>query len=120
MASQAVNTKDALRMRQVTHDAWEGVLFLQKELHAMEDRLDIAKRWTPDNPEFQHATRYSQIHTFQRAIDKLEGLVVQRLFELNKANVSQTGEYNSKTEGAEYIDQGQQQVTSYACIFPRL
>lgn len=31
------------------------------------------------------------VRTYQKAVDKLEGLVVQRLFELTKANVSQTG-----------------------------
>lgn len=97
MANQATNTKHALCLCQVTHDAWEGVLFLQKELHAIEDRLDISKRWTPDSPQFQCATRYLQIRTFQRAVDKLEGLVVQRLFELNKANVSQMGEFESQS-----------------------
>jgi hypothetical protein len=34
---------------------------------------------------------YIHVRTYQRAVDKLEGLVVQRLFELTKANVSQTG-----------------------------
>ncbi|KAF8580833.1 hypothetical protein K439DRAFT_1355894, partial [Ramaria rubella] len=34
--------------------------------------------------------------SYQRAVDKLEGLVVQRLFELTKANVSQTG-YKQRT-----------------------
>ena len=45
----------------------------------------------PESPEFQHASDYLRIRTYQRAVDKLEGLVVQRLFELTKANVSQTG-----------------------------
>ena len=42
--------------------------------------MQVGKQWTPDSPEYQHA------------IDRLEGLVVQRLFELMKANVSQTGQ----------------------------
>ncbi|KAF8530648.1 hypothetical protein JB92DRAFT_2694935, partial [Gautieria morchelliformis] len=32
---------------------------------------------------------------YQLAVDKLEGLVVQRLFELTKANVSQTDAYTN-------------------------
>lgn len=80
------------RLCQVTQDAWEGMTFLQNKLHAVEDKLAIEKQWTPDSLEYQHAKGYVHIHTYQRAVDKLEGLVVQSLFELTKANVSQTGE----------------------------
>ena len=84
--------KQQARLLQVTHDAWEGVLFLQKELQALEEKLDVGERWTEDSPDFKKAEEYIRIRSYQRAVDKLEGLVVQRLFELTKANVSQTGE----------------------------
>jgi hypothetical protein len=80
-----------MRLRQVTHDAWEGLLFLQTELQALELRLDLGERWTTESPEYRKAMEYIQIRTYQRAVDRLEGLVVQRLFELTKANASQTG-----------------------------
>ncbi|KAF8510084.1 hypothetical protein JB92DRAFT_3119260 [Gautieria morchelliformis] len=82
---------DQARLCQVTHDAWEGVVFLQKELEQVEEKLDIGTQWTPEQPEYQRAADYIHTCKFQVAVDKLEGLVVQWLFELTKANVSQTG-----------------------------
>ncbi|KAF8576041.1 hypothetical protein K439DRAFT_1368306, partial [Ramaria rubella] len=35
--------------------------------------------WTIDSQEYQHATEYLRTRTYQRAVDKLEGLVVQQL-----------------------------------------
>jgi hypothetical protein len=66
-------------------------LFLQKELQHTEGQLDIGECWTTDSPEYQQAADYLHSRNYQVAVDKLEGLVVQRLFELTKANVSQTG-----------------------------
>ena len=85
--------KDAAHLRQISRDTWEGVEFLQKELQSVEGQLDVGMRWTPDSAEYQNAVKYLSIRTYQRAVDKLEGLVVQRLFELTKANVSQTGKF---------------------------
>ncbi|KAF8523630.1 hypothetical protein JB92DRAFT_3109913 [Gautieria morchelliformis] len=70
LAAEVTGTKDKARLRQVTHDMWEGMNFLQKELQEVEAQLDIG---------------------YQLAVDKLKGLVVQRLVELTKANTSQTG-----------------------------
>ncbi|KAF8485674.1 hypothetical protein JB92DRAFT_2620819, partial [Gautieria morchelliformis] len=47
--------------------------------------------YTPDTPKYQHALEYIRIRGYQLTVDKLEGLVVQQLFELRKANMSQTG-----------------------------
>ncbi|KAF8574809.1 hypothetical protein K439DRAFT_1624059 [Ramaria rubella] len=91
LSREAIGTKNKAHLQQVTHDAWEGVLFLQNELQAVEESLDVGARWTSDSPEYQCATEYVCIRSYQHAVDKLEGLVVQRLFELTKANVSQTG-----------------------------
>ena len=76
----------------MTNDAWEGVLFLQNQLQILEEKLDVSERWTRDSAEFKKAEEYLRVRIYQRAVDKLESLVVQRLFELTKANVSQTGE----------------------------
>ncbi|KAF8580817.1 hypothetical protein K439DRAFT_1619489 [Ramaria rubella] len=63
---------------------------------AVEESLDVDEQWTLESPEYRWATEYIRIRTYQRAVDKLEGLVVQRLFELTKANISQTG-YKQRT-----------------------
>ena len=60
-------------------------------LDAFEKLHSIDVHWTPELPEWKHAEGYATIHEYQRALDKLEGLVVQRLFELSKMELSGTG-----------------------------
>jgi hypothetical protein len=54
-------------------------------------KLGITERWTENSVEFQATWAYIQHQDFIRAIEHLEGLVVQRLFELAKANLTGTG-----------------------------
>ncbi|KAG1788605.1 hypothetical protein EV424DRAFT_1356054 [Suillus variegatus] len=56
-----------------------------------EHRHDIQQRWTPECPEYVMALKYFHEHRFVHAVEELEGLVVQRLFELSKANLAGTG-----------------------------
>ncbi|KIJ52905.1 hypothetical protein M422DRAFT_88880, partial [Sphaerobolus stellatus SS14] len=57
----------------------------------LEVHLGISERWTSQSPGYQTTLKYMNQRQFQLAVDKLEGLVVQRLFELTKANASETG-----------------------------
>ncbi|KAF8576014.1 hypothetical protein K439DRAFT_1623158 [Ramaria rubella] len=91
LAAKFVRAKDKTWLHQVSHDAWESVLFLQQELQQVEGQLGIGAQWTLDSQEYQCATEYLRTRTYQGAVDKLKGLVVQRLFELTKVNVSQIG-----------------------------
>ena len=59
----------------------------------MECKLGIDPRWSPATPEYQDALRYSTTRKYHQALDKLQKLVVQRLFELQKLNLSSTGAY---------------------------
>ncbi|KAI5985795.1 hypothetical protein EDD15DRAFT_2373911 [Pisolithus albus] len=52
---------------------------------------NITKRWTRDHPQYNEALEYVRQRTFIRAVEELEGLVVQRLAELSKANLAGTG-----------------------------
>jgi len=60
-------------------------------LQNFEKSNNITERWTPDSEEWKHAASYLAIREYQMALDKLEGLVVQRLFELAKMGLSGTG-----------------------------
>jgi CTP synthase (UTP-ammonia lyase) len=53
----------------------------------------IQTRWSPDDPEYVAVQEYAKHRTFIRVVKELEGLVVQRLFELSKANLAGTGSY---------------------------
>ncbi|KAG1732925.1 uncharacterized protein EDB91DRAFT_1238702 [Suillus paluster] len=57
----------------------------------LERRIGITQRWTPADLEYQEALKYLHNQQFIRAVQHLEGLVVQRLFELAKANLAGTG-----------------------------
>ncbi|KAG1767336.1 hypothetical protein EV702DRAFT_980110, partial [Suillus placidus] len=47
--------------------------------------------WTPECPEYMTALKYFHERRFVRVVEELEGLVVQCLFELSKANLAGTG-----------------------------
>ena len=59
-----------------------------------ERQLGFEERWTPEDPRYVDALGYINNRTFIRAVERLEGLVVQRLFELSKANLAATGAYS--------------------------
>ncbi|KZO98204.1 hypothetical protein CALVIDRAFT_479161 [Calocera viscosa TUFC12733] len=55
-----------------------------------EDELQT-ERWTSEHPDWQHYNRLRQCREFNLALDRLELLVVQRLFEMEKMNARGTG-----------------------------
>jgi hypothetical protein len=58
----------------------------------LEKKLNIAQRWDPDCPKWSSAAKLVAMRRYQRCLDALEGLIVARMFELMKMNMSQTGE----------------------------
>ena len=59
----------------------------------IERQLQIEDRWSAEDPRYLDALKYIKDQTFIGAVERLEGLVVQRLFELAKANLAATGVY---------------------------
>lgn len=57
----------------------------------LEVQLDVKDRWTPGCEEWKAASVMVGRRRYQRCLDELEGLVVSRMFELTKMNMSQTG-----------------------------
>jgi len=62
-----------------------------KEVVEMEVKLSITTRWQPSSPEYINAVQYLGRRKYEKALDHLQKLVVQRLFELHKMNQSQNG-----------------------------
>ncbi|KAJ7867222.1 hypothetical protein B0H14DRAFT_3084137 [Mycena olivaceomarginata] len=65
-----------------------------KVLLAVQDlelRMDLRDRWTPGCAEWSEAAVLVANRRYQRALDKLQGLVIARLFELTKCHMSGTG-----------------------------
>ena len=61
-------------------------------VHSLEAKLNVSVRWTAGSVAWEDAAKKVKMRTYQRCIDTLEGLVVARMFELTKMNMSQTGE----------------------------
>lgn len=57
----------------------------------LEQSLGIPTRWTPDSEEYIDACKWAKERKYRLALDRLERLVIQRLFELQKANLVSTG-----------------------------
>ena len=53
--------------------------------------MGISKRWTPDTPEYIETARYIHERQYHQALNRLQHLVVQRLFELHRLNLSGIG-----------------------------
>ena len=49
------------------------------------------ERWKREDHLYQQALQYIATRRYQRALGKLQRLVIQRLFELHKLNLAQTG-----------------------------
>ncbi|KAJ3734941.1 hypothetical protein DFJ43DRAFT_1130337 [Lentinula guzmanii] len=64
---------------------------LKKEVRTLEVQLGVKDWWTSGSEDWEKAKKMVVMAKYQRALDKLEGLVVARLFELTKLNMSRTG-----------------------------
>ncbi|KAF8518165.1 hypothetical protein BU17DRAFT_91300 [Hysterangium stoloniferum] len=66
---------------------WDKDLVVVQEL---EVKLSFQVRWIPDHPEWKAAALLVGKRHYQQCLDELEGLIVSRMFELTKMNMSQT------------------------------
>jgi hypothetical protein len=57
----------------------------------VERLIGIEKRWQRDEAEYQKTFKYISNRKFVRVVEELEGLVVSRLMELEKANLAGSG-----------------------------
>ena len=57
----------------------------------LEIKLGVDTRWLPADSQWRAAAIMVGKRRYQRCLDELEGLVVSRMFELTKMNMSQTG-----------------------------
>ncbi|KAJ7906661.1 hypothetical protein B0H13DRAFT_1465555, partial [Mycena leptocephala] len=65
-----------------------------KAVHSVqeiEEKMGIEDRWTRESQEYKEAAELVATRRYRGAVNKLEELVVKRLFELTKMNMSGTG-----------------------------
>lgn len=78
--------------RTVRHAA-ENERKLLDNIHMLEEKLNVKQRWTDESEEWLEAERLVSSVKYRRALDRLEMLLVSRIFELSRLNVSGTGEH---------------------------
>lgn len=66
-----------------------------EEILRFEEDNNIAERWVPGSPQYISATKLLAERKYRQAIDTLERLVVQRLFELTKLGMNGVGTYTA-------------------------
>ncbi|THU96505.1 hypothetical protein K435DRAFT_664315 [Dendrothele bispora CBS 962.96] len=75
---------------------WEQREKVLNELVAMEVSMGIEHRWTPASHQYQEALKYMTSRKYQQALETLYKLIIQRLFEMHRLNLNQTG-YKMRT-----------------------
>ncbi|KAG1851168.1 hypothetical protein F4604DRAFT_1934181 [Suillus subluteus] len=83
--------KQTARIEAARRTALQALLINVRAVGDLEEKLGIAKTWTEANPDYISTMEYMRSHKFRQVLDNLQRLVVQRLFELSKANMAGTG-----------------------------
>jgi hypothetical protein len=63
-------------------------------VHDLELRLAVAARWVPGDEKWVAVSVMVHKRRYQRALDHLQGLIISRMFELAKCNLSGMGEFS--------------------------
>ncbi|KAG9022641.1 hypothetical protein FRB95_014515 [Tulasnella sp. JGI-2019a] len=86
-----VNLQALRRMKQAYTAAFEKVNHCLKQLNVLETALGIESQWTPASQEYVNTKKEAMECTYHLALNHLERLVMQQLFELQKANLESAG-----------------------------
>ncbi|KAJ4501352.1 hypothetical protein C8R41DRAFT_749665 [Lentinula lateritia] len=95
-ASYSRNLSDGRRAetkRRYLREQRDKTLF---EVVQMETAMSISPRWEPTDREYIETIEYMNTRKYRQALERLYKLVIQRLFELHKMNLSFTG-YKMRT-----------------------
>ena len=72
-------------------NALNNLTIALREVSDLEAKLGLTVPLSPQHPKYQETLRYIQKWDFHRALDRVQALVVQRLFEMSKAGMAGTG-----------------------------
>ncbi|KAJ6599943.1 hypothetical protein DFH09DRAFT_901956 [Mycena vulgaris] len=85
---EAKTTRRLEAQRRHAMEMYERILLSVQDLEA---RMSIEPRWLPGSEEWKAAAILVARRRYQRALDQLQGLIIARMFELTKMNMSGTG-----------------------------
>lgn len=79
------------RLHKARMDAYDRYVTALDGVVAIEAALGVTERWTEDSQQYQDAVKRIAERDWRRALDRLEYLMVQRMFELAKSHTFGTG-----------------------------
>ncbi|KAI0644812.1 hypothetical protein C8Q79DRAFT_912370 [Trametes meyenii] len=85
---QGITGKEIAAIRREYSHAQTRVQGAQQKAARFEELLDLDVRWLPSSTEYKSALEEITLRKYRRAVDNLERLVVQRLFELKKLGMN--------------------------------
>ncbi|KAJ8083535.1 hypothetical protein PM082_009409 [Marasmius tenuissimus] len=85
------NSQSTLDLERSVRQAQETELTLLGKIHFYETQMKVDKRWEEGSDEWNRAMAMAEMKDYQGAVDKLEALVVARIFELSKMHMAGTG-----------------------------
>ncbi|KAF7975664.1 hypothetical protein HWV62_8751 [Athelia sp. TMB] len=88
--------KDLTKLQRNQSTTYNRVVRAEDNVSTIEINLGITESWTASSPDYIRIKEYITNRKYLRAVDSLEALVVQRLFELTKMNHSGTA-YKQRT-----------------------
>lgn len=88
------NASKTMSIEEAARNGLDTLIALQNAARRLEDKLDIKERWTESCDDWKRVDVSVAEREYRKAIDRLEGLVVARLFELSKMNQAGTGKFS--------------------------
>ncbi|KAJ3717365.1 hypothetical protein C8R42DRAFT_644620 [Lentinula raphanica] len=87
-----VGSRDTTNALETKHrNEQENERKLIADVQALEAKLGVPLRWAEGSNEWERAKKAVREFDYQKALDKLEGLLVARMFEMARLNVAGTG-----------------------------
>jgi hypothetical protein len=74
---------------------YDRLLLVEDEVSEYEEEHQITERWIPGSTKYEEALILMSERSYRAALDRLESLVVKRLFELTKLGMSGVGAFLS-------------------------
>lgn len=91
IAAKRLTPSAVQRLHKARMDAYAKYVIALDGVVALETALGVTERWTEDSQQYQDTLKRIAERDWQRALDRLEYLMVQRMFELAKAHTFGTG-----------------------------
>lgn len=85
------STRSTARLEAERRSAMDQVLVAIRAVSDLEAKLQLLEPWTEGHPEYEATLEYIRERNYHRALDNIQRLVIQRLFEVSRANLSGMG-----------------------------